>query len=224
MRSLDGWVGHARRPGRGSGRPSSGCRQLAETEFTARPAVPPRDTAAAGGRPRRRSGTTPAGGGTRVAPGTGVSRRAASTRGRARSAGREARRPSCRPCRLYGNVPIRAIMGPLGLCPLGLRCTAPLVRCARRGAHKQSRARDARLPREGGESVTRTRCASRSESRSRSVAASSVRHGWFTPIAATAPSWPLRSMRGSLSQTAAEATKRTRSPIAPGSVRLPGGG
>ena len=36
-----------------------------------------------------------------------------------------------------------------------------------------------------------------------------------TPIAATAPSWPLRSMRGSLSQTAAEATKRTRSPIAP---------
>ena len=58
----------------------------------------------------------------------------------------------------------------------------------------------------------------------RSVAASSVRHGWFTPIAATAPSWPLRSMRGSLSQTAAEATKRTRSPIAPGSVRLPGGG
>jgi hypothetical protein len=80
------------------------------------------------------------------------------------------------------------------------------------------------LPREGGESVTRTRCASRSESRSRSVAASSVRHGWFTPIAATAPSWPLRSMRGSLSPTAAEATKRTRSPIAPGSVRLPGGG
>jgi hypothetical protein len=34
----------------------------------------------------------------------------------------------------------------------------------------------------------------------------------------------LRSMRGSLSPTAAEATKRTRSPIAPGSVRLPGGG
>lgn len=46
----------------------------------------------------------------------------------------------------------------------------------------------------------------------------------ITPIAATAPSWPLRSMRGSLSQTAAEATKRMRSPIAPGSVRLPGGG
>jgi hypothetical protein len=41
---------------------------------------------------------------------------------------------------------------------------------------------------------------------------------------ATAPSWPLQSMRGSLSQTAAEATKRMRSPIAPGSVRLPGGG
>jgi hypothetical protein len=35
----------------------------------------------------------------------------------------------------------RAIMGTLGLCPLGLRCTAPLVRSARRGAHKQSRAR-----------------------------------------------------------------------------------
>ena len=33
-----------------------------------------------------------------------------------------------------------------------------------------------RNPRKGGESVTRTRCASRSESRSRSVAASSVRH------------------------------------------------
>ena len=46
----------------------------------------------------------------------------------------------------------------------------------------------------------------------------------FPPITVTAPSWPLRSMRGSLSQTAAEATKRTRSPIAPGSVRLPGGG
>jgi hypothetical protein len=48
---------------------------------------------------------------------------------------------SSRRGRLYGNVPIRAIMGTLGLCPLGLRCTAPLVRSARRGAHKQSRAR-----------------------------------------------------------------------------------
>lgn len=57
-----------------------------------------------------------------------------------------------------------------------------------------------------------------------SVAVLGDRRCWITPIAATAPSWPLRSMRGSLSPTAAEATKRTRSPIAPGSVRLPGGG
>ena len=51
--------------------------------------------------------------------------------------------------RLYGTVPIRGIMGTLGLCPLGLRCTALLARSARRGAHKQSRARDAKFPRKG---------------------------------------------------------------------------
>ena len=37
----------------------------------------------------------------------------------------------------------------------------------------------------------------------------------LTPIAAMAPSWPVRSMRGSLSRTAVEAAKGTRSPIAP---------
>jgi Bacteriocin-protection, YdeI or OmpD-Associated len=42
-------------------------------------------------------------------------------------------------------------MGTLGLCPLGLRCTALLVRCVRGGAHNQRRAlRDARLPRKPG--------------------------------------------------------------------------
>jgi hypothetical protein len=44
-------------------------------------------------------------------------------------------------------------MGTLGLCPLGLRCTAPLVRFARRGAHKQSRVGHARLPRIGGRAL-----------------------------------------------------------------------
>ena len=44
----------------------------------------------------------------------------------------------------------RAIMGTLGLCPVGPRCTAPLVRSARPGAHKQSPAGNARLPRFAG--------------------------------------------------------------------------
>ena len=62
-------------------------------------------------------------------------------------------------------------------------------------------------------------------SHNRSLASSAIDGALpLEPIAATAPSWPLWSMRASLSQTAAEATKRTRSPIAPGSVRLPGGG
>ncbi len=68
--------------------------------------------------------------------------------------------PSFRSRPPYGNVAKRAIMGTRGLRPLGSRCTAPLVRSARRGTHKQSRARGARLPREAGAVESPTICPS----------------------------------------------------------------
>ena len=77
-------------------------------------------------------------------------RRPPGTRCRGDERGRGSPPESSRPSRLYGNSAIRAIMGTPGLCPIGLRCAAPVVRFARRGAHKQSRTRDARLPRKGG--------------------------------------------------------------------------
>lgn len=46
----------------------------------------------------------------------------AASRGLGGSAGSGAGLASCPTGRLYGNVPIRAIMGTLGLCPLGLKC------------------------------------------------------------------------------------------------------
>src|SRR5207302_629205 len=84
------------------------------------------------------------------------------------------------------------------------------------GAGPIRRRRLPRWPREAGKSASGARCSSHRQSRSlitdHSLPARLTERCRLTPIGATAPSWPLRSMRGSLGQTAAEATKRTRSP------------
>jgi hypothetical protein len=58
----------------------------------------------------------------RTAAGCRTAARTAASHGHGGSAGRGSPRGFCRANRPYGNVPIRAIMGTLGLCHLGSRC------------------------------------------------------------------------------------------------------